>query len=117
MKKLFSIALVLVMLLSCAALAEEPITLTYAEVNPLEGTIVGAVATAFKEEVEELQHELEQLQSDYEALRKNRDMWVTKYNQLNAEFEEYKRTHPDPEGGEAWGFSLFPITSPPSSFR
>ncbi len=55
MKKLFSIALVLVMLLSCAAaLAEEPITLTYAEVNPLEGTIVGAVATAFKEKVEEL---------------------------------------------------------------
>ena len=55
MKKLFSIALVLVMLLSCAAaLADEPITLTYAEVNPLEGTIVGAVATAFKEKVEEL---------------------------------------------------------------
>ena len=55
MKKLFSIALVLVMLLSCAAaIAEEPITLTYAEVNPLEGTIVGAVATAFKEKVEEL---------------------------------------------------------------
>ena len=55
MKKLFSIALVLVMLLSCAAaLAEEPITLTYAEVNPLEGTIVGAVAAAFKEKVEEL---------------------------------------------------------------
>ena len=55
MKKLFSIALVLVMLLCCAsALAEEPVTLTYAEVNPLEGTIVGAVATAFKEKVEEL---------------------------------------------------------------
>ena len=55
MKKLFSIALVLVMLLSCAsALAEEPVTLTYAEVNPLEGTIVGAVASAFKEKVEEL---------------------------------------------------------------
>ena len=55
MKKLFSIALVLVMLLCCAsALAEEPVTLTYAEVNPLEGTIVGAVASAFKEKVEEL---------------------------------------------------------------
>ena len=55
MKKLFGIVLVLAMLLSCcAALAEEPITLTYAEVNPLEGTIVGAVATAFKEKVEEL---------------------------------------------------------------
>ena len=55
MKKLLSIALVLVMLLCCAsALAEEPVTLTYAEVNPLEGTIVGAVASAFKEKVEEL---------------------------------------------------------------
>ena len=55
MKKLFSIALVLVMLLSCAsALAEEPVTLTYAEVNPLDGTIVGEMAKAFKEKVEEL---------------------------------------------------------------
>ena len=55
MKKLFSIVLVLVLALACvSALAEEPITLTYAEVNPLEGTIVGAVATAFKEKVEEL---------------------------------------------------------------
>ena len=55
MKKLFSIALVLVMLLSCAAaLAEEPVTLTYAEVNPLDGTIVGEMAKAFKAKVEEL---------------------------------------------------------------
>ena len=55
MKKLFSIALVLVMLLSCAAaLAEAPITLTYAEVNPVEGTVVGDVALAFKEKLEEL---------------------------------------------------------------
>ena len=55
MKKLFSIALVLVMLLSCAAaLAEEPITLTYAEVNPVEGTVVGDVALAFKDKLEEL---------------------------------------------------------------
>ena len=53
MKKLFSIALVLVMLLSCAsALAE--VTLTYAEVNPVEGTVVGDVALAFKEKLEEL---------------------------------------------------------------
>lgn len=56
----------------------------------------GSYTLATMEEVEELQHQLEQLQIDYEALRKNRDMWVTKYNQLNAEFEEYKRTHPDP---------------------
>ena len=53
MKKLFSIALVLVMLLSCAsALAE--VTLTYAEVNPVEGTVVGDVALAFKAKLEEL---------------------------------------------------------------
>lgn len=53
MKKLFSIALVLVMLLSCAsALAE--VTLTYAEVNPVEGTVVGDVALAFKSKLEEL---------------------------------------------------------------
>ena len=53
MKKLFSIALVLVMLLSCAsALAE--VTLTYAEVNPVEGTVVGDVALAFKAKLEEI---------------------------------------------------------------
>ena len=38
--------------------ATEPVgpavTLVYAEVNPLEGTIVGQTATAFKEKVEEL---------------------------------------------------------------
>ena len=55
MKKLFSIVLVLVMLMSCAAaLAEGAITLTYAEVNPVEGTVVGDVALAFKEKLEEL---------------------------------------------------------------
>ena len=53
MKKLFSIALVLIMLLSCAsALAE--VTLTYAEVNPVDGTVVGDVALAFKSKLEEL---------------------------------------------------------------
>ena len=60
----------------------------------------GSYTLATREEVEELQAQLEQLQADYEALRKNRDSWVVKYNQLNAEFEEYKRTHPDPDGGE-----------------
>lgn len=55
MKKLFSIVLVLAMLLCCAAaMAEEPVTLTYAEVNPLDGTIVGEMAKAFKAKVEEL---------------------------------------------------------------
>ena len=43
------------MLLGCtAALADDPITLTYAEVNPLDGTIVGEMAKAFKAKVEEL---------------------------------------------------------------
>lgn len=55
MKKLLALALALIMVLSCAAaLADEPITLTYAEVNPLDGTIVGDVALAFKEKIEEL---------------------------------------------------------------
>ena len=55
MKKLIASILALVMILGCAAaLADEPITLTYAEVNPLDGTIVGAMALAFKEKAEEL---------------------------------------------------------------
>ena len=55
MKKLLGIVLVLAMLLGCAsALAEDPVTLTYAEVNPLDGTIVGEMAKAFKAKVEEL---------------------------------------------------------------
>ena len=63
MKKLFSIALVLVMLLSCAALAEAPITLTYAEVNPVpataeenaeKGSVVSDVAWSFKTKLEEI---------------------------------------------------------------
>ena len=37
-----------------ARLRQGPITLTYAEVNPLDGTIVGEMAKAFKEKVEEL---------------------------------------------------------------
>lgn len=37
-----------------SASADEPITLTYAEVNPLDGTTVGDMAKAFKEKVEEL---------------------------------------------------------------
>lgn len=61
----------------------------------------GSYELTTKEEVAELQAELAQLQANYEAVRKNRDHWVTKYNELNAEFEEYKRTHPDTDGGEA----------------
>ena len=57
MKKLICIALALVMVLGLAVTvsAEGPrVTLTYAEVNPIEGTIVGMIATYFKEQVETL---------------------------------------------------------------
>ena len=55
MKKLFSLILAVAMLLACAsALAEGAVTLTYAEVNPIEGTVVGDVALAFKDKLEEL---------------------------------------------------------------
>ena len=53
MKKLAALFMVLAMLLGCtAALADDPITLTYAEVNPVEGTIVGEMAKAFKSKLE-----------------------------------------------------------------
>lgn len=58
----------------------------------------GSYTLATQAEVAELQAQLAQAQADYDALRRNRDLWVTKYNQLSAEFEEYKRTHPDAEG-------------------
>ena len=56
MKKFVALLLALIMVLamSTVAIAEEPITLVYAEVNPLEGTTVGTVAQTFKEAVEEL---------------------------------------------------------------
>lgn len=53
-KKILSALLAMALVLSVgAALAEDPITLTYAEVNPLD-TIVGQTGTAFKNKVEEL---------------------------------------------------------------
>lgn len=57
MKKLLSIALILCMVLSFTVVAHADgprVTLTYAEVNPIEGTIVGMIATYFKEQVETL---------------------------------------------------------------
>ena len=57
MKKILALTMALCMIFAMCAVsasADEPITLTYAEVNPLEGTIVGAMAKAFKEKVEEL---------------------------------------------------------------
>ncbi len=54
MKKLVALVLAAVMSLVCVAALADPITLTYAEVNPLDGTIVGEMAKAFKAKVEEL---------------------------------------------------------------
>ncbi len=63
MKKLFSIVLVLAMVLACSAALAEPVTLTYAEVNPVpataeenaeKGSVVSDVAWAFKTKLEEL---------------------------------------------------------------
>ena len=56
MKKLLCALLALVLVLSsAAALAEETVTLTYAEVNPADdSTIVGQLALDFKAKVEEL---------------------------------------------------------------
>ena len=53
MKKLIALALALVLVLGCTAALADPVTLVYAEVNPLD-TIVGKTATFFKETVEEL---------------------------------------------------------------
>ena len=57
MKKLLALTMALCMIFSICAVsasADEPIVLTYAEVNPVEGTVVGDVALAFKEKLEEL---------------------------------------------------------------
>lgn len=53
MKKLLALIAALALVLTCAAASAEPVTLTYAEVNPLD-TIVGKIATDFKDKVEEL---------------------------------------------------------------
>ena len=54
MKKFLALVLAVMTIFSCAAAVAEPVTLVYAEVNPLEGTIVGSIAKFFKEKVEEL---------------------------------------------------------------
>ena len=53
MKKILALVAALALVLTCAAATAEPVTLTYAEVNPLD-TIVGKIATDFKAKVEEL---------------------------------------------------------------
>ena len=57
MKKILAFLMALCMVFALCAVsfaADEPVTLVYAEVNPLEGTIVGEMAKAFKAKVEEL---------------------------------------------------------------
>ena len=57
MKKFLALTMALCMIFALCAVsasATEPIVLTYAEVNPVEGTVVGDVALAFKEKLEEL---------------------------------------------------------------
>ena len=57
MKKILALIMVLCMIVALGAIsasADEPVTLTYAEVNPVDGTVVGDVALAFKEKLEEL---------------------------------------------------------------
>ena len=54
MKKLIGLFLALSLLVGCSAAMADTVTLTYAEVNPVEGTIVGEMAKAFKNKVEEL---------------------------------------------------------------
>ena len=54
MKKALILVMALALVLVSAAAMADPVTLTYAEVNPIEGTIVGELAKAFKSKVEEL---------------------------------------------------------------
>lgn len=54
MKKFLALMLAIMTVFGCSAAMAEPVTLVYAEVNPLEGTIVGSIAKFFKEKVEEL---------------------------------------------------------------
>ena len=54
MKKLLALVLAIMTVFGCSAALAEPVTLVYAEVNPIEGTIVGSIAKFFKEKVEEL---------------------------------------------------------------
>ena len=60
----------------------------------------GSYTLATQELVDELTAQVEELTAQYEAMKKDRNSWMKKYNELNAEFEEYKRTHPDTDGGE-----------------
>ena len=57
MKKFLAMTMALCMIFAMCAVsasADEPITLTYAEVNPLDGTTVGEMAKSFKAKLEEL---------------------------------------------------------------
>ncbi|MBR1407751.1 MAG: TRAP transporter substrate-binding protein [Clostridia bacterium] len=54
MKKTLVLIMALALVLVSAAAMADPVTLTYAEVNPVNGTVVGDVALAFKDKLEEL---------------------------------------------------------------
>lgn len=60
----------------------------------------GSYTLATQAEVDALTAQLEQAKADYEAVRKNRDYWVKRYNALEKEFEEYKKAHPAEDGEE-----------------
>lgn len=67
MKKLIALVLAIMTVLSCTAAMAAPVTLVYAEVNPLEGTIVGSIAKYFKETVEKLSAGEDQITVDVQA--------------------------------------------------
>ena len=54
MKKFLALILALCMILGASAALADPVTLVYAEVNPPQDCVVGDVAMAFKQKVEEL---------------------------------------------------------------
>ena len=66
MKKLLVVALALVMALACVSAMAEPLTLVYAEVNPLD-TIVGQTDTFFAEKVAELENAVAEQKAKLEA--------------------------------------------------
>ena len=56
MKKFLALSFVLVVMLSASAALADPVTLVYAEVNPLD-TIVGQIGKAFKQRLKNFQAE------------------------------------------------------------
>lgn len=67
MKKLLALVLAIMTVMSCTAAMAAPVTLVYAEVNPIEGTVVGSIAKFFKEKVEELSAGEDQITIDIQG--------------------------------------------------